>query len=128
MTEFDLKRKPLILVKVELEGPLRVVELTMALDTGATYFAVRPSQLIFAGYDPAKGSSQMILTGGGSVKASLLEISRVTLLGHSANKLKVLAQPFDVRFDFDGLIGLNVFKKLRKRLIIDFATSQIGLL
>lgn len=127
MTRFNLKEKPLIIIPVEVEGPLGISVVNLAIDTGATHLAIHPAYLTYAGYVPESGTRQTVYTANGRIMATLLEVSKISLLGHTTTRFKVLAQPFDPRLGIDGLIGLSLFKRLRKQLLIDFATNEVGL-
>jgi hypothetical protein len=60
ITSFDAQQGPIVLAAT-LEGPQGMVELRLALDTGATDTAIGIEPLRSAGYDPLLASKLLML-------------------------------------------------------------------
>lgn len=129
MTSFSLpNRDSLIIIKANLTGPNGTVELSLVLDTGCTQTAIRPGYLKAVGYKPEQdGKPLRVLTASRVEKAFQLKVSELTALTCSVKNSWVTAQALPPQFAIDGLIGLNFFEQLKKRLVIDFETEDISL-
>ena len=129
MTSFSLpNRDSLIIIKANLTGPNGTVELSLVLDTGCTQTAIRPGYLKAVGYNPEQeGKPLRVLTASKVEKAFQLKVSELTALNCTVKNSWVTAQALPPQFAIDGLIGLNFFKQLKKRLVIDFDSEEIDL-
>lgn len=129
MTKFSLpKSESLILVNAELTGPTGSIFVTLALDTGCTRTVIQPGYLRAIGYVPERdGKPLQVLTASKLEKAYSLKVKGFSALGRVVSDLAITAQPLPPAFQIDGLLGLNFFKKLKGRLIIDFGSEEISL-
>jgi predicted aspartyl protease len=122
---FD-RRLGLIIVSVELHGPIGRVVLRLALDTGATCSMINVGMLMAAGYDPRlSGKQTEITTGSGVETVSVVTIQRLRGIGRERRKFCVLAHTLPSGAGVDGLLGLDFF---RDRLLeIDFRRGLVSL-
>jgi predicted aspartyl protease len=117
-------QRGLILIPAELEGPSRIVQLRLALDTGATRTLISETLLIHAGYDPSQAQTRVrVTTASGVVWLPQLPVIRVKALGQDRRNFSVLAHTPPPTATFDGLLGLDFFRG--QMLTIDFRQGQI---
>ncbi len=102
-------RPTLVVVDVELVGPLRSRILRMALDTGATYVMIPLDVAKVLGYDPSDRSHPRIdlTTASGTVKAPLITLERVGCLGVEVRKVEAVCHDLPAESTIDGLLGLS---------------------
>jgi predicted aspartyl protease len=119
-------RSGLILVNVTVYGPASRGQLSLALDTGATYSMLSPAALVTAGYDLGAATNRMeITTASGLEDAPLLNVMRLAALGLEQSDFLVLAHTLPPSAGIDGLLGLDFFRG--HRLAIDFMNGEIAL-
>ena len=119
-------KQNLIIVQLELSGPLGDVILSVALDTGATGTLINQSRLIYVGYDPAAQSDRsQIVTGSGVEFVPRITVSKVAALGHEQTDFPILGHTLPPNAGIDGLLGLDFIRG--RKLIIDFRLGQINL-
>jgi predicted aspartyl protease len=114
-----------IIVTVELTGPKGTVEAKLILDTGATHTFIWPGYLKLAGYDPQKGKKERVVTASGRADIWPVDLDQMTVFGFGVRRFRVYAQDFPPTLQIDGVLGLNVFRKLKKTLRIDFLKMEI---
>jgi predicted aspartyl protease len=79
----------LILVEVELSGPVGKAGATLVLDTGATNTALNGSLLRSVGYDPAAATEFATMTTGSAVvTVPRVVVNRLSALGRHAVGLR----------------------------------------
>ena len=121
---FDPSLKSIYVAGV-LSGPAGQADVTFALDTGATRTVVRSSVLRSMGYDlVAVAGSTTMTTASGRVRAPLVAIRRLTVLGQH-RPLLVVAHEFPEEYRGQGLLGRDFFAGLV--LSIDFSHSVVSL-
>ena len=114
----------LILIPAELEGPSRIVQLRLAVDTGATRTMISEAALIHAGYDPSRAQTRVrVTTASGVLWLPQLPVNRFKALGRERTNFLVLAHTPPPTASFDGLVGLDLLR--RQMLTIDFRAGQI---
>ena len=116
----------LVIVQLELSGPLGDVILSVALDTGATGTLINQSRLIYVGYDPAAQSDRsQIITGSGVEFVPRITVSKIAALGHEQTDFPILAHTLPPNAGVDGLLGLDFIRG--RKLVIDFQLALISL-
>ena len=119
-------RQGLILVKVEVSGPLQTAILRLALDTGATRTVLDASAITTIGYDCGPAAKHTSLTTGSGVETVAdVEVARLNALGMQVAPMQVLAHPFPPSAKIDGVLGLDFFRG--KILSIDLQRGRIDL-
>lgn len=116
----------LIHVQAELEGPLGIVQLVLALDTAATETMIRVDRVLKAGYDLSLAVRHVrIATAGGNVNAPILVVTRIGSLGKDRFYLPITAYTVPANIGTDGVLGLDFFRN--GVLNIDFQTGLLTL-
>lgn len=116
----------LIRVHVDIEGPLGLTSVVLALDTGAlgTLIGIDPLRLI--GYDPLPtGKPLTLVTGSGIVPAIRFPITSLTALGSSRTNFPIVAHNLPAKSSVDGVLGLDFFRD--HILTLDFPKGEITL-
>jgi len=105
-------------------------KLILALDTASTKTILQPENADLIGYsEKDKIRDVGITTGSKTEKGYELKISKLDCLGYEWNKPSLIIKklPFALYF-IDGLIGLDFFQSINKKLIIDFENNAIQIL
>lgn len=105
-------------------------ELVLAIDTGSTKTIIQPESIYSIGYsEKDKIKDVGILTGSKTEKGYEIQISKFESLGYQWNKPKVIVKKLPLAMYFiDGLLGLDFFQKINKKLIIDFVNLEIQII
>jgi predicted aspartyl protease len=119
-------QKGLIVLTVEVVGPVAAAMLRLALDTGATGTLINAAPLVALGYKPALATEQVQVTTGSGVEfAPRFEVSKLVALGVEQVNFPVICHTLPPSAAVDGLLGLD---SLRGRILtIDFVGGQISL-
>jgi hypothetical protein len=125
--KFELKdRNSLIIIDVKIYGKDLNGDFRLALDTGCTQTIVRPEILFAIGYRPQDFTKKIgVTTGTRTEEAFEYEIDGIETLGYKIKKIRVVAKKLPMGLMIDGLIGLDFFKILRKKLTIDFDKREL---
>lgn len=116
----------LIVVRAKLHGPDATVELSLALDTGASQTTINVMPLTLAGYLPGDATEHVeITTGSGVAYAPRLPVDRFSALGMGKTGFPVLAHTLPPSAGIDGLLGLDFMAD--RILRVDFRRSMISL-
>jgi predicted aspartyl protease len=116
----------LIVVQVEIWGPVGNTMLQLALDTGATTSLISQSRLIFLGYDPSVQANRVQITTGSSVEfAARISVDMIKALGRTSVSFPVIAHNLPPNTGIDGLLGLDFLRG--KVLRVDFQKGEIEL-
>jgi predicted aspartyl protease len=116
----------LVVVQVEIEGPLGIAILRLALDTGATSTLINVAMLVSLGYDPGLSHNRIEVTTGSGVEfAPQITLSRIKSLGQERTNFLVLAHTLPSSAGVDGLLGLDFLRG--ENLNIDFRSGHITL-
>ncbi len=116
----------LIIARMALFGPLAIVGLQLALDTGATRTVIMRSKLEEAGYDlsiPLQIAS--VATGSQFESVPLFQINSLMGLDQIRDKFVVIAHDLPASALIDGVLGLDFLRE--KRLTLDFRIGEIEL-
>jgi predicted aspartyl protease len=115
-----------IILPVTLVGPLRSLDVSLVLDTGAVQTLIAESLLKAIGYDPAAApKTKSIITASGVVSVPEITIGSIEALGKSRNDFAVIAHTLPPSAGVDGLLGVDFFRG--ERLTIDFANGYVDL-
>ena len=117
-----------ILVDVEITGPLRTLQLSLILDTGATATLLSTSALARAGVDPTDPLTArpiQVMTASGPVPAARVLLTRLSSLGRHRFGFSVVAHDLPASAQADGVLGLDFFRGTV--LTLDFVAGQISL-
>ena len=126
--KFDLpKPNSHIVITLTIGGPAGTINTRLVLDTGATHTFIRPGFFQAVGYDPYKQGKETVYTGSGKSDIWPVQVAALTVFGYSLKRFTLHAQKFPDTLQIDGVLGLNIFRKLRKTLSIDFANREISL-
>ena len=124
-TPFDA-HSGLVVIHAVLHGPVGILALVLALDTGATRTTIGHSPLISLGYDPSQIAERIQVTMGSSVEHSpVVRVERIDALGLSAAFLDVVAHTLPPTAGRDGFLGLDFLRN--HKLNIDFTAGYIDL-
>jgi hypothetical protein len=119
-------QKGLVLVDVEVTGPLGTAPVNLALDTGATYSIINSPTLVALGFDPALFPNRLpVTTGSGIVVVPRIPLLKITALGQDRLGFPVLCHTLPPSAGIDGLLGLDFFRG--RELTLDFNAGQITL-
>ena len=122
---FDPARRT-IAVAATLAGAARTVALDLLLDTGASDTMIHEPKLVAAGYDPRASPNQFtVVTGGGTIRVSEVEILVFAALGQVRMNFPVLSHQFPPGTGHDGVLGLDFLRG--NVLTIDFVNGEISL-
>jgi predicted aspartyl protease len=97
----------IIRIGAEIHGPRAIIIASLALDTGASTTMLNTEILRMAGYDPARGSETLLITGSTIPTARLLTIDRLDAAGQSVKNLEIVCHDLPDESELDGLLGLN---------------------
>lgn len=126
MTCFFNPRQRLIVVEAELEGPVAIARVRLALDTAATGTSINLGPLIYAGYNLALAQHPIqITTSSGVAFAPRLPLTRLKALDQERLNFPVLCHSLPPSFSVDGLLGLDFLRG--QVLTVDFRAGQITL-
>jgi predicted aspartyl protease len=115
-----------VIVPVTLVGPLRTLEASLVLDTGAVQTLVAESLLAAIGYDHDRSpKTKSLITASGIVTAPEVVIENIETLGNSRKEFPVIAHSLPSSAGVDGLLGVDFFRG--KCLTIDFGTGTVSL-
>ena len=115
----------LIIVPVELSGPIEGGIAHLALDTGATYSMINNEIAELLGYDPAVSKERVrIVTGSGIEFTSRIVVRQLQALGLTKNDFGILCHTLPSSASIDGLLGLDFF--VNTVLNIDFQNGFIS--
>lgn len=105
-------------------------ELVLAIDTGSTKTIIQPESINSIGYSEKDKTKDVgILTGSKTEKGYEVQIAKFESLGYQWNKPKIVVKKLPLAMYFiDGLLGLDFFQKINKKLIIDFDNLEIQIL
>jgi len=122
----------LIIISGIIYGEKAVIprKITLALDTASTKTIIQPENVGLIGYtEKDKTKDVGITTGSKTEKGYELKIEKLDCLGYEWNKPSIIVKklPFALYF-VDGLIGLDFFQSINKKLIIDFENNEIQIL
>lgn len=123
MTAFD-RRRGVVIVPVELFGPLGSVVRMMAVDTGSTYTVVRPDVMKLLGYRTDTPGTVPITTASGAIRVPRVLTERIDPLDRSRHDFNVLVHPLPPALRFSRLLGLDFVRD--GRLIFDFVRGDVS--
>ena len=115
----------LILIKCRLPNH----EVSLALDTGASYTTIDLTALMIAGYDVSSSIRTInIETASGIIEAYVFIVSEFTAFGITRKNIEICAYDFfayHVLTEFDGVLGIDFIEPYK--ICIDFKKSEITL-
>lgn len=125
--KFELKdRNSLIINDVKIFGKELNGDFELALNTVCTQTIIRPKILFAMEYRPQDFTRKIgVTTATRTEEAFEYEIDGIETLGYKIKKIKVVAKKLPMALMIDGLIGLDFFRILRKKLTIDFESRQL---
>lgn len=110
VTAFDPDDK-LIIIYVQVFGPLGDVECRFALDCAATTTLIVPGVLDTLGYSPLTGETISTVTSAIGIEPGYLRrVSRFCALGFEHTDFQVNASDLHDDAGIDGLLGLNFLR------------------
>jgi hypothetical protein len=109
------------LVNVELRHQDNAIEVNLALDTGCTQTVLRPAVISFLGLSDKQALRKIGVTTGSRVDTAFEhQIDFMAAFGFRCNNIKVVSKDLPKGLFIDGLLGLDFFKIIKKKLILDF--------
>jgi clan AA aspartic protease (TIGR02281 family) len=84
-----------------------VHEVTLLLDTGASYTTLKPELLKELGLSQAQSSPVTLETGGGRITAQLYSASTMSIGDQSLSNIVIAGVPLGSGIKADGLLGMN---------------------
>lgn len=107
-------------------GPQGHTRLLLALDTGASRTVIAPLVLEAVGCAVSNDAAGlMVATGSRREFMPLVQVSKLTALGHSVENLSVLGHQLPAGMAVHGLLGLDFFTGCK--LELDFRAGTIRL-
>ncbi len=101
----------LIIVPVEILGPIKSTVLRFALDTGATSTLINLGMLVSAGYDPSLAPDRVQVTTGSGVEfVPRISVLKISALGCVRENFPALAHTLPPSATVDGLLGLDLLR------------------
>jgi predicted aspartyl protease len=126
MSSFFNPNQGLIIARAELEGPSKSINLSLALDTGATYTLISEKMLTIAGYNPSLSPTRVqVTTASGIESVPRMVVTKFAALGHEKTNFPVICHTLPPSANIDGLLGLDFLRGFT--LTVDFRTGQIML-
>jgi Aspartyl protease len=117
---------PAIIVPALVVGPLRIIRVELALDTGAGHTTIRPRFLVSAGYNPADSTRRKHFRSvTGSATAPVIDVQGISCLARVRTNMPVIAHEPPAAIIYDGLLGLDFFRGFV--LTLDFLRGRITL-
>ncbi len=125
--KFELaNRNSLIIIDVKIFGKEISGDFKLALDTACTQTIIRPEILFAIGYQQKDFTRKIgVTTGTKTEEAFEYQVEGIETLGYRIKKIKIVAKKLPIGLMIDGLIGLDFFRILRKKLIIDFEKKEL---
>ena len=119
-------QRGLVVVQVEVFGPLGSIVLRLALDTGATGTLINVAPLTIIGYEPSLAPDRVqVTTGSGVEYAPRITVTRIKALGQERSDFPVLVHTLPPSASIDGLLGLDY---LRGTILnVDFRQGSLSL-
>lgn len=122
-------RGNLIVIPVTIYGDASILprKILLALDTGSTKTILQPSSILQLGYsEKDKTKNVGITTGSKTEKGYELKIGHLHCLGYEWDKPKIIVKQLPLSLYYiDGLLGLDFFQSIHKKLTIDFERAEI---
>jgi hypothetical protein len=119
----------LIVVPVTIYGnnPTVPSKIFLALDTGSTKTIIQPANIELLGYsEKDKTKNVGITTGSKTEKGYELKIGHLHCLGCEWDKPNIIVKQLPLSLYYiDGLLGLDFFQAINKKLTIDFGNTEI---
>lgn len=119
----------LIVVPVTIFGynPTVPSEIFLALDTGSTKTILQPANIDLLGYSEKDKTKDVgITTGTKTEKGYELKIENLRCLGYEWNSPSIVVKQLPLSLYYiDGLLGLDFFRSINKKLTIDFENAEI---
>jgi len=119
----------LIIVTVIIPGIISgsPFEYVLALDTGSTKTILQPSSILQLGYSEKDKTKDVgITTGTKTEKGYELKIENLHCLGYNWNSPNIVVKQLPLSLYYiDGLLGLDFFRSINKKLTIDFENAEI---
>ncbi len=101
----------LILVAATLTGKTGSMDLTLAVDTGASITLIEPGIIDFLGYSAKDGEKISIVSSAlGNEAGYTLRIPRFKCLGHVLHDFLINVHDLPASTGVDGLLGLNFLR------------------
>lgn len=115
---------PIILRRVEIQGPAGVREIDVILDTGAVYTVIAWDVAKDIGYDPAVSLRRMpIVTANGVIEAPLITVQSIKIGDLQAQAVDVVCHDIPEIAGIEGLLGLSFLQHFRT--LIDYTTKVL---
>ncbi len=116
----------LIVVPATLHGPLKEVNVHLALDTGATTTVISEQALQYVGCETDTTEKPVeITTASGKESVFEIRIDKLCALGKVVTDLAILCHTLPPGAGFDGVLGLDFLRG--RRLTIDFRAGLLSL-
>ena len=130
MNKFDFQYSGgLIVVTVIIPGlgSRAPFEYVLALDTGSTKTILQPSSIQQLGYSEKDKTKDVgITTGSKTEKGYELKIENLHCLGYQWDKPNIIVKQLPLSLYYiDGLLGLDFFQSINKKLTINFGNTEI---
>jgi len=118
----------LIVISVKIIGMIIEHNVRLAIDTGTTFTILRPGIIDYIG-DNVKDRQKASVTTGTKTEYNcyFTTIKRIELFeGIGINNFKIVAKNLpNPLYMIDGLLGLDFFRFIKKKLCIDFKKNSI---
>lgn len=123
--QFDAQAE-VVIINAAIFGPVAMVGVLLALDTGATSSMVGRQPLLRAGYDLARPFDTVRVATGSRVESlPRFKVQSVAALGHFRDDLFIVAHDLPASPQIDGVLGLDFLRN--RRLTLDFTRGELEL-
>ncbi len=105
-------------------------EIVLALDTGSTKTIIQPDNIELIGYSEREKTKTVGITTGSKIERGYeLQISKLNCLDYSWNEPKIIVKKLPIALYYiDGLIGLDFFQSINKKIIINFKSNELQII
>jgi len=122
-------RGNLIVIPVNIYGDASILprKILLALDTGSTKTIIQPLNIGLIGYSEKEKIKDVgITTGSKTEKGYEIRIEQLHCLGFIWDKPTIIVKQLPLSLYYiDGLLGLDFFQSINKKLTIDFEKTEI---
>ncbi len=120
------KEKNIIVLPVEIKVNQKIIRVTLALDTGASYVMI-PWEIAEAlGLRPELSREfTEVITASGVEKVPFVYLERVSVIGEAAQNVKAVVHDLPEKSYVDGLLGLSFLRNFK--VTLDFKEGVLHL-
>jgi len=100
----------------------------LALDTGCSQTTLRPGVMLALGFKTSDALRKVSVTTGTRTESAYeYELTEMATLGWKVKTVRLIAKDLPLSLPFDGLLGLDFFRMVKKKLTVDFEKRELKL-